>query len=420
VIIDGELESRITADMFRNDLAEAGMGDGRYAFSVPISGLVKDNAKSVDLRLAETGEQLAHSPLALTETLWAHRQRLLDLLDGGPFWLSGFRLDGVHLEVTGGYQPTHGDVSRVAFDFDGAALVDVVWDPPDEHTKRRFWFLNPRSGGFRARVALGPLPQGTATGDIRVSIIDPSLPMDPLRFHLIPTCASNYRNLPDARRQERVMGWSHNARFAISGRTHHEVNRMLAERYGLPTSRMRRILDLGVGCGRIARHFLAHDPHIELHGVDIDADNVAWCTQHLPGGQFQPGPLSPPLPYSDRAFDFVHANSVFTHLTEPMQDLWLAEIARILTPEGLAVVTYHGETAVAYARMPLNWIDRWIDTGIDAIGLNRDLEGFVDNAEYYRNTYHTRLFQKSRFDRFSRGIGGVGRFRLAWGRVRTA
>jgi SAM-dependent methyltransferase len=201
------------------------------------------------------------------------------------------------------------------------------------------------------------------------------------------------------------MGWSNGARFVFLGRTHHEVLRILARRYGFPTERMERILDFGVGCGRIARHFLAHDPHIELHGVDIDADNVRWCTEHLRGGQFQAGPLTPPLPYVDRSFDFIHANSVFTHLTEEMQDRWLAEIARMLRPNGLAVITFHGETAAAWARMPLKWLDQWVKSGIDSTGLNRDLAGFIEDEKYYRNTYHTTSYIRAHWSRYVEILG---------------
>jgi ubiquinone/menaquinone biosynthesis C-methylase UbiE len=403
VVVDGQLESRITANIFRSDLVKAGIGDGRYAFTVPLGDL-EDRAELVDVRFADTGKRLAHSPVSLTETLWAHRRRLSNLLKGGPFSLSDFRFDGSHFEVSGVYLPTHGDVSRVELDLDGLAPVELAWDPLDEQAKRRFWFLKPATGAFRARFALGGMP-ASPSGDIRLSIIDPVIPVNPLRFFLIPTCASSYRNLPDAQRQKRVLGWANNARFVFLGRTHHEINRMLAKRYCLGTSKVRRVLDLGVGCGRIARHFLTHDPDVALHGIDIDADNVDWCEKHLPGGQFRRGPLSPPLPYGDRTFEFLHANSVFTHLTEQMQDLWLAEIARVLTPDGRAVVTYHGETAAAYARMPLDWLTRWTEIGIDAIGLNRDLAGFVTNEEYYRNTYHTTEYIRNHWSQFVEILG---------------
>jgi ubiquinone/menaquinone biosynthesis C-methylase UbiE len=278
--------------------------------------------------------------------------------------------------------------------------VALAWDPPDDRVKREFWFINPSSGGFRARFAIDG-SDANRSDAVQLRVIDPITPLDNLRDYYIPSSIKDYQNLPSAKRQKRVMGWSNGARFVFLGRTHYETIRNLARRYGFPTERMKRILDFGVGCGRIARHFLAHDPHVELHGVDVDADNIKWCTKHLRGGHFQVGPLAPPLPYVDHSFDLVHANSVFTHLTEEMQDLWLTEIARILKPNGLTVITFHGETAAAWARMPLKWLDQWVEKGIDSTGLNRDLAGFIEDEEYYRNTYHTTAYIRAHWSRYA-------------------
>jgi len=405
VLVNGHIHARFTADALRQDLADAGIGDGRYAFFLPLCDIVRDGTEKVDLRFAETGEALAHSPVAMADTFTPHRARLVGLLDGCPFVLTDFSFDGLSFEVSGFYHPIHGDLSDITLDLDGAAPVELAWTPLDEETKREFWFVKPTSGGFRARFAPGAMAPARDAGAVRLRVIDPIAPLDELRSYMIPASIGDYRDLPDAGRQNRVMGWAHDARFVFLGRTHHETNRMLARRYGLPTARMKRMLDLGVGCGRIARHFLANDSHIELHGVDIDADNVAWCAQHLPAGRFLAGPLAPPLPYGDGSFDFIQANSVFTHLTEEMQDLWLAEIARILSPQGLALITFHGETAAAYARMPLAWLDRWAANGIDSIGRNLGLAGFIADEAYYRNTYHTTAYIRAHWPRYVEILG---------------
>ena len=404
VLIDGELRAQIKADALRLDLADAGIGDGRYAFFLQLCDLITDGSQSADLRFAETGERLSHSPVALADTFWPHRARLTSLLDSAPFSLSHFSFDGLHFDVAGFYHPIHGELSGITLVLDGAPPVELTWDPPDDHVKRDFWFVNPKSAGFRARFAMDST-NATNLGAVQLRLIDPTAPLDALRDYYIPSSVGDYQNVPSAKRQKRVMGWSNAARFVFLGRTHYEAIRNLARRYGFPTDQMKKILDFGVGCGRIARHFLAHDPHIELHGVDIDTDNLRWCTEHLPSGHFQASPPVPPLPYVDCSFDFVYANSIFTHLTEEMQDLWLAEIARILTPTGIAVITFHGETAAAWARMPLQWLDQWAETGIDATGLNRDLAGFIEDEKYYRNTYHTAAYVHAHWSRYVEILG---------------
>jgi len=45
------------------------------------------------------------------------------------------------------------------------------------------------------------------------------------------------------------------------------------------------------------------------------------------------------LPYRDSFFNLVYAYSVFTHLPEPAQNVWIPEIARVLRPGGVFVCT---------------------------------------------------------------------------------
>jgi SAM-dependent methyltransferase len=102
-----------------------------------------------------------------------------------------------------------------------------------------------------------------------------------------------------------------------------------------------RILDFGCGPGRIMRHLGPLAEHSELHGVDIDVEMVDWCAEHIPFATFLAGPHEPPLPYADGSFDLIFNHSVFTHIDEDRQDLWLAELQRILAPGGLALLTIH-------------------------------------------------------------------------------
>jgi ubiquinone/menaquinone biosynthesis C-methylase UbiE len=41
---------------------------------------------------------------------------------------------------------------------------------------------------------------------------------------------------------------------------------------------------------------------------------------------------NPPLPFPDDHFDLVFSSSVFTHIDEHAQDLWLAELRRVTQP----------------------------------------------------------------------------------------
>ena len=110
---------------------------------------------------------------------------------------------------------------------------------------------------------------------------------------------------------------------------------------GDPLERLSAVLDFGVGCGRIARHWAdIHGP--EWHGCDANAAAVAWCAENLPFLRVTRNNPDPPLPYAAAAFDLVYAYSVFTHLAGPQQRSWMAELVRVVKPGGRLIFTTHG------------------------------------------------------------------------------
>ena len=69
---------------------------------------------------------------------------------------------------------------------------------------------------------------------------------------------------------------------------------------------------------------------------------IAWCQANISYAQFTVGPHDPPLPYPDHHFDLVINHSVFTHLDERYQDLWLTELQRITSPGAILLLTGEG------------------------------------------------------------------------------
>lgn len=114
------------------------------------------------------------------------------------------------------------------------------------------------------------------------------------------------------------------------------------DRQGVAARDLDAVLDFGCGCGRVARHW-PDLSHVAVSGVDYNAELVAWCRQNLPFGAFAVNQLAPPLGFPDVSFDLVYALSVFTHLPESLQDVWLDELDRVLRPGGHLLLTLHGE-----------------------------------------------------------------------------
>ena len=116
----------------------------------------------------------------------------------------------------------------------------------------------------------------------------------------------------------------------------------LLERNGLPIDRFGTVLDFGCGCGRIMRYWSRLDG-VKLFGTDLEPKAISWCRRHLGFAEFQVNNLKPPLSFESSAFDLVYARSVFTHLTEPLQDAWLGELHRVLRPSGHLLFTVSGD-----------------------------------------------------------------------------
>jgi SAM-dependent methyltransferase len=110
------------------------------------------------------------------------------------------------------------------------------------------------------------------------------------------------------------------------------------------------LLDFGCGCGRLLR-FLRGVPEnvLRLHGADVNGEHVAWCREHLAPIAFTRNELTPPLPFADATFDALWSLSVFTHLPERVGDAWRAELARVLVPGGIAILTVQGSTSLSKA-----------------------------------------------------------------------
>ena len=127
---------------------------------------------------------------------------------------------------------------------------------------------------------------------------------------------------------------------------------------GVEPRYFRSVLDFGCGCGRLARQLIQQRPRPQRYaGLDLHPGMVTWCQKNLapqaPGFTFHhhdvdylpfnPGPGKPwsaPFPFGAGEFTLAVAISVFTHLTQDQAEHDLAEIARVLDPEGIFVSTW--------------------------------------------------------------------------------
>ena len=121
-----------------------------------------------------------------------------------------------------------------------------------------------------------------------------------------------------------------------TGRAHARViDRLVADALGRPPA---AIAEWGCGMGRVLRHVIGE----AVTGYDYNEAAVRWCADNLPG-TYRANSLMPPLPCPDGAHDAVFAISVLTHLSAAAHEAWAAELARVVRPGGVLIVTVHGE-----------------------------------------------------------------------------
>jgi SAM-dependent methyltransferase len=156
-----------------------------------------------------------------------------------------------------------------------------------------------------------------------------------------PPLAPDGLPLPDRLLMVRVVGHADWKAFYESGEAHAAVFAELAAAVGRPLSEAGTLLDWGCGSGRITRHLPRHT-QAKILGRDPDAMTVGWCARNLPG-DFGACGLHPPLDLADGAIDAAISLSVFTHLGEATQGQWLAELARVIRPGGLLLLTFMDE-----------------------------------------------------------------------------
>jgi SAM-dependent methyltransferase len=172
------------------------------------------------------------------------------------------------------------------------------------------------------------------------------------------------------------------------------MRRALREYFDRDYADSQAILDWGCGCARVAR-FVAELAPGKLTGVDIDPDNIQWCKENITTAEFVRAHLNPPTPFADGSFDLVYGLSVFTHLSAPDQDRWLAELQRITKPGAAVLMSIQGE--IAFLRVDGD-LERFLaleKSGFYVHGRCPDLDDVlpeVKENEYYKNVFHSRRY----------------------------
>jgi SAM-dependent methyltransferase len=361
----------------RPDLLVAGLGD--CAFELPIPDeLLDGDRKKISARVVG-GDPLPNSGrLETFGRRWTAphglarcaMRRGLWVIDGGAVADTRVALQGWAVSPFGSRL---GEISTMA-------PLDCVWS--DDPTLSEQFGLGNAGTVRRFRLSMD---RPRDADHIRLSFgTNANAPFNKMHDWFLPL---KEVETPPACNRARVHGNDDLFAFNLEGYTTARKLDALLRRYcfkGLNS--VGRTLDWGVGCGRVARYILQHVQ--SLVGVDIDQENIEWCKSNL-SGAFLTIDTIPPMNIPAATIDFAYGISVCTHLDEANQVRWLQELARVVKPGGILILTVLSAVAAVRSGL-LNTVaslDR--SKGFFDAGRNPDLDDFIEDKEYYRNVFHT-------------------------------
>jgi SAM-dependent methyltransferase len=299
-------------------------------------------------------------------------------------------VDGTELTISGWALTYRVHPDTMLFLINGVPFQTVQWPLPSSDVGRVFETLPfAESCRFSCRHTVAAPDELFVDDYACLSFVPPyGLNQDTYRraeFVLNPALESP---LPDHGRINRVISGDAMS-YRLGGSTlAKRLDAYLAQRFGRPLASFASVLDWGSGAGRVTRHLIRLCTG-QVTGIDIDADNVAWCAGALPGARFLQGPLLPPLPCADGSFDLVITISVFTHLDAATQFLWLAELRRIVRRGGIVLASIHGMAQMALYGAGGQQVCDTCEQGFVVLGQNSQLDGFIPDATYYKNVAHS-------------------------------
>jgi SAM-dependent methyltransferase len=188
-----------------------------------------------------------------------------------------------------------------------------------------------------------------------------------------------------------------------------ELRRLLVSHGLLPHH---HVLEVGSGNGKNARALTSYLQAGRYEGFDIVGRGVAWCQAHItpryPDFRFQHANVynrtyNPAakcrasafhFPYADNSFDFVFLTSVFTHMLPEDLCNYVAEIGRVLKPNGKCFASFFLLTAESLRGMETPETGRRFPYEQDAHCRVADLD-WPEDAVAYDESFVRGLFEKA-------------------------
>jgi SAM-dependent methyltransferase len=410
ISVDGHDIACVTPTLFRSDLRDLGLGDGRAGFRYFFPELPGSARPArVVARSASTGQPLPRHVNGITsyESLVQAPSLVDDLehvassemysaavLNAAPH---NYLADSSYVLVTGvataprgalpGVKPSDPMAGVEVFDFE--ATVRQIEDLPAGA-------LEVFDLAFKVR-SIDPDHPGLVTlhlVDNNRSVTEHAGPIVSPFARLCFPVTYEWLSPPPEENITRIWPGGTQAWWAITGASHaYQISSAIMNYcQPLPNSEL-VILDWGVGCGRVAlplkRGLL---PACRIIGFDVDQVNVDWCQRNLHDIEVNLCDFYPPFDCESCSVDFAYGISVMTHLSEGAQMAWLEELRRVVRPGGTIVLTTNGVHCLATFRLLKDpEIARELQlTGFSASVIDLHLGPLLRVKDYYRGTFQIR------------------------------
>jgi SAM-dependent methyltransferase len=152
------------------------------------------------------------------------------------------------------------------------------------------------------------------------------------------------------------------------------------------------VLEVGCGYGRIVRELTTAMPASRLYVSDVIDDAAAFTAREF--GSHKVPVLEQAGSQLESRFDLIYLLSVYTHLRRDMVAANLRRVAASLKPNGVAVLTVHGQGSAETAeRYEQYWLDK--TRLLDALA--RD-GYYYEKYPYYYSDYGLTWFTRSTFE----------------------
>jgi cyclopropane fatty-acyl-phospholipid synthase-like methyltransferase len=311
-----------------------------------------------------------------------------------PFYaVSYITFDGASITIVGAHLPPAGDPGALSVAFGPGVSFDFNY-PIDSNWQSHFWYWpNAIFSDFQLVINLAASDPGSDPFTFRF-LYDKGPQKDlpePYGRVWIPRDLAACIGFPkDNTQLTRVQTWSDPRSVTLTGYNNFRTIEALFARYGIGPKGT-TVMDWGCGHGRVTRHFVREWRDATIIGMDVDAENAEWADGNLAPGQFVTSPLFPPCDLPDDCLDALFSISVMTHLPVDVQRSWLTELARLMKPGAIALMSFGGPSAVAWSSVwhDTAYVDQWTRDGIHSDLVDGALDGKISDATYYRNTAQT-------------------------------